>query len=87
MQHQMLITVDDSIYQPLMERVGQDKVSEVFAMLIKPYLLLTEKNVVAQVENEPSSKSLFGKKRANIKILGDIIEPTTQDSDWKVYQW
>lgn len=87
MQHQMMITIDDSIYQPLMERVGQERVSEVFAMLIKPYLLLTEKKSTVETVTQASTHlSLLGKKHANIKILGDIVAPTTQNSDWEVYQ-
>lgn len=79
MQHQITINLDDSLYQPLIQKVGEDNLSEFFSSIIKPYLLLAQ-------NNEPKPQGFLGLMQGDIQILDDIISPVVLEQEWTATQ-
>ena len=88
MTQQITIELDDALYQPLVKQIGEENLNDFFIKLIEPYLLLSnfEKHPNVSDKTCADKDSILGFSQGSIKILDDIIAPTTTDNDWDACQ-
>lgn len=80
MQYAVTIELEESVYLPLMKNIGKENLGHFFSCLAQPYLMLqSEKPTI-----KPTKDSILGFTQGDMTILGDIVSPTTADSDWDV---
>ena len=83
MTQQITIELDDALYQPLVKQIGEENLNDFFVKLIEPYLLLSNFETNPKVSDKAGADkdSILGFSQGSIKILDDIIAPTTTDND------